>query len=349
LGHNDKVNHSSPKQVGSLTNWATLANTGKNDVLNGAINTSGEMFMWGRNNDGQLGVNDNVDRSSPTQIPGTTWSALILNFSKGALAPKTDGTLWTWGENYLGQLGLNQPTSTKISSPTQIPGTWSTNKNHYATGSGGRTFAIKTDGTLWGWGTDNYGRLGLNGQAGPVTTQYKYSSPVQITTATNWTYLSSNTGNTAVINTSGELFVWGDNYRAQLGLNTQGTYFSSPTQIPGTTWSAVSATYANTMALKTDGTLWAWGYNSNGGQVGDNTTINRSSPVQIPGTNWSAIAGGTSWNAALKSDGTMWVWGYNYGNLAVGDTDHRSSPTQVPGTWGQIQINLRTTRATKVL
>jgi alpha-tubulin suppressor-like RCC1 family protein len=186
LGHNDKVNHSSPKQVGSLTNWATLANTGKNDVLNGAINTSGEMFMWGSNTDGQLAQNETAVSfySSPVQIPGTTWSVLTLNHDDGALAAKTDGTLWVWGNNGFGNLGLNQPNTTKISSPVQIPGTnWSTNKNHYATGSSGRTYAIKTDGTLWGWGTDNYGRLGLNGQAGPVTTQYRYSSPVQIGSA----------------------------------------------------------------------------------------------------------------------------------------------------------------------
>jgi alpha-tubulin suppressor-like RCC1 family protein len=86
-----------------------------------------------------------TSRSSPVQIPGTTWSSISAG-NQHSLATKTDGTLWSWGYNGNGRLGQNN--TTYFSSPVQIPGTsWSSI-------SGGRrhSLATKTDGTLWSWG-----------------------------------------------------------------------------------------------------------------------------------------------------------------------------------------------------
>jgi alpha-tubulin suppressor-like RCC1 family protein len=75
------------------------------------------VFYWA------LGQNSTVSRSSPVQIPGTTWSSISAG-NRHSLATKTDGTLWSWGSNSNGQLGQN--TTTRFSSPVQIPGTtWS--------------------------------------------------------------------------------------------------------------------------------------------------------------------------------------------------------------------------------
>jgi len=342
LGQNNQTIYNSPVQLGSLDNWRTLGggNCDNNNTY-GIINTSGELFVWGWNQNGELGLNDTVYRSSPVQVPGTTWANVIMRHRAGMMAAKTDGTLWTWGINEDGGFGIpSYSHDDRVSSPVQIPGTtWSTLPHHYGTGSSGRCWAVKTDGTLWGWGRDNYGRLGLN-RPSPVSSLW-YSSPVQVTTETNWTYLNSAPGNTSVINTSGELFIWGDNYYAELGLNTQGSYVSSPTQIPGSTWSKVTLGGTSSYAIKTDGTLWAWGENQNGGQLGQVNQTDYSSPVQIPGTNWSKLAdNGQSHIAALKTDGTLWVWGYNNGQLGLGDNGHRSSPTQIPGTdWSDLRSN----------
>ena len=95
-------------------------------------------------------------------------------------AIKTDGTLWSWGYNNLGGLGHNDVVSR--SSPVQVgtDTTWSQVQNcsDYATSK-----ALKTDGTLWSWGNNQFGRLGLNNLV-------QYSSPVQVGTATNWSLLS---------------------------------------------------------------------------------------------------------------------------------------------------------------
>ena len=92
---------------------------------------SRQLWSWGYNTQGQLGVNDRAGRSSPIQIPGSKWGEVASVGTSGGTggnnwAVKTDGTMWIVGDNDKGQLGQNQPTSTDRSSPVQIPGTtWS--------------------------------------------------------------------------------------------------------------------------------------------------------------------------------------------------------------------------------
>ena len=86
-----------------------------------AIKTDGTLWSWGKNNWGHLGHNNQANYSSPTQIGSdTTWSKVAVSGEFKVKAIKTDGTLWSWGYNNKGQLGLNQPTSTHVSSPTQV-------------------------------------------------------------------------------------------------------------------------------------------------------------------------------------------------------------------------------------
>ncbi len=284
------------------------------------------LFSWGSNSSGQLGQNNTTYRSSPVQVPGTTWSSISTGVLH-SLAIKTDGTLWGWGRNFRGELGQNN--RTYYSSPVQIPGTgWS-----FIDGADLHTIAIKTDGTLWAWGRNNEGALGLSD-----TTQY--SSPVQVP-GTTWsnietTKVSSRTVSLAT-KTDGTLWAWGFGEFGELGINVSGNSAtamrSSPVQIPGNTWSSIGAGQNHVLATKTDGTLWAWGANG-AGALGQNNTTYRSSPVQVPGTTWSSVSGGL----ASKTDGTLWVWGVNSsGQLGQNNTAPYSSPIQIPGTtWSSI-------------
>ena len=194
------------------------------------------------------------------------------------------GSLWTWGQNNTGQLGDN--TIVNKSSPVQtVAG--GTNWKQVAYGTN-HTAAIKTDGTLWTWGYNNYGQLG-------DSTIVNKSSPVQtIAGGTNWKQVAGGSVHTAAIKTDGTLWTWGNNGQGQLGDNT-GANKSSPVQTiaGGTNWKQVSVGKDNNAAIKTDGTLWTWGSNLNG-QLGDNTVANKSSPVQTVagGTNWKQVACG---------------------------------------------------------
>jgi len=317
-------------------------------------------WAWGLNSSGQLGNNSIINQSSPVQTiaSGLNWKQISCGKTMtGGI--KTDGTLWTWGGNAsTGQLGDN--TTISKSSPVQtVAG--GTNWRQLSVGllfsldTQGMCAAVKTDGTLWLWGKNNYGQLGDN------TTGNK-SSPVQtIAGATTWNKVSASGSHCGAIKTDGTLWMWGFNNGGQLGANDT-TSRSSPIQTisSGTTWLFVATGAVITAAIKTDGTLWTWGINTLG-QLGDNTTINKSSPVQTiaSGSSWQQVSAGGSNNGganpghmmAIKTDGTLWTWGYNdSGQLGDNTTINKSSPIQTVAagaTWSQVSAGYYTSSATK--
>ena len=114
LGLGNRTYYSSPKQVGALTTWSSIA--ASSHTL--ALKTDGTLWSWGQNNFGQLGLGNTTYYSSPKQIGVlTTWSSITAG-SYHTLALKTDGTLWSWGFNSSGQLGLGN--ITYYSSPKQV-------------------------------------------------------------------------------------------------------------------------------------------------------------------------------------------------------------------------------------
>ena len=230
-GQNDTVRHSSPVQIPGTT-WSTVENSvsAAEDACY-AIRTDGTLWSWGLNESGMLGQNapETSHLSSPTQIPGTTWSK-VFGGRVNAGAIRTDGTLWMWGRNTKGGLGDNSVVLK--SSPVQVPGTtW----KKVACGSYG-TVAVKTDGTLWTWGWGNYGALGQNDRADS-------SSPVQID-GTDWNDVAMGNGNGFGSKTDGTMYAWGRRDYGVIGsVGATATYCSSPTQIPGTNWDKISAGY----------------------------------------------------------------------------------------------------------
>ena len=286
------------------------------------------LYSWGYNVSGQLGLGDNVGRSSPVQVGGlTVWLESTSGYGH-TLAIKSDGSLWAWGKNYNGQLGLGNVTY--YSSPVQVGAltTWS----KIGSGPGGGSdfsLAIKSNGTLWSWGANDSGQLGL----GDSGSYYGRSSPVQVGALTTWANISCGSNFSLAIKSNGSLWAWGNNGYGQLGLGNV-TYYSSPVQVGAlTTWLKVVGGGYYTLAIKTDGTLWTWGRNDNG-QLGLGNVTYRSSPVQVGAlTTWSKIGNGKAHSLAIKTNGTLWSWGKNeYGQLGLGDYGSyygRSSPVQV--------------------
>jgi alpha-tubulin suppressor-like RCC1 family protein len=345
LGDNTVGYKSSPIQtVSGGANWKIIGSAG-NAWHNAAIKTNGTLWLWGKNDYGQMGTNDRTPRSSPIQTiaGGTNWKSVSCGGSH-TTAIKTDGTLWAWGENASGQLGVLD--RTPRSSPVQIiaGGTWAQVSCSLWTVGG-----IKTDGTLWMWGTNSYGSLGIG------TTTGNRSSPVQtVAGGNNWKQVSCGLAHAAAIKTNGELWNWGENSLGELAREDQ-VDRSSPIQTiaAGTNWKLVSCGAAgNTAAIKTNGELWGWGANAQG-QLGTNDRTPRSSPVQTVsgGTNWKSVSCGFGATAAIKTNGEVWVWGLNAsGQLGMGDRTPRSSPVQIiaGGTnWKQIVVGYVHTTAIK--
>ena len=302
-----------------------------------------ELWAWGSGDIGYTAQNNRTQYSSPIQIPGE-WARMKPYHDGSVLAAiKNDSTLWSWGRNFEGALGLNQsyPALNGKSSPTQIPGTW----NVVATGKD-EGVAIKSDNSLYGWGRNHHGQLGLNSEGSSA----RRSRPVQIGSDTTWSDVTGGDFAFMALKSDNTLWTWGDNENTGgLGLNDDADR-SSPTQVPGS-WASMNKgfRYGNA-AIKTDGTLWMWGNNSDG-MMGQNSPepSKRSSPVQIPGS-WSKVDVGDTQTAAIKTDGTLWTWGKNeYGNLGHGNFTKRSSPTQVgtDSTWYDVAMSSIHTIASK--
>ena len=328
LGLGSTANKSSPTQLGS-SNWSNIS---FGQYFGLGVASDGTLWSWGNNSYGKLGLNNTTNYSSPKQVGAlTTWLTVSAGYIHST-AIKTDGTLWVWGNNYGSILGLGN--TTNYSSPKQL-GALTTWKNIVAN-QYGSNIAIKTDGTLWAWGGNYRGLLGL----GDTTSR---SSPVQVGLLTNWKTLAStgeqNANFSAVIKTDGTLWVWGDNQYGQLGLGNL-TSYSSPKQLGLlTTWNNLTINKLGIHAITTDNKLWGWGKNTNG-RLGLGNSTNYSSPKQIGIlTNWLTVAANYNNTAAVKTDGTLWTWGSNsYGQLGLNNASSTYSPVQVGSltTWKSV-------------
>lgn len=249
----------------------------------------------------------------------------LMDVYPSLLPSTTVGGLFTWGIPTCGRLGNNNLVSNVICpSQTAARGNnWSAVQTYSATNCSCSSAALKKDGTLWTWGANQWGQLGVNNLV-------NYSSPVQVGNNTNWRQVAMTQLTTGAVKTDGTLWMWGFNGYGTLGTSNQ-TAASSPVQVAGTNWKQVSVGIINhAAAIKNDGTLWTWGRNLNG-VLGTNDQVNRSSPVQTVagGTNWRAVQVGWGLVAALKTDGTLWTWGNGTcGGLGTGDVIPRSSPVQ---------------------
>lgn len=303
----------------AVSSFMTLSVTSDQPVAAAPGDTA--LVTWGYNYYGQLGHGDRVNRTKPVEV-GTNhnWSAVSAGGDFTA-ASKADGTLWTWGSNRYGQLGQGDITDTEApeqrDSPEQV-GTdtdWKTVSAGYL-----HTVAVKEDGTLWTWGSNDLGQLGQ----GDTTTR---TSPEQVGTDTDWSTASAGWYHTTAIKADGSLWAWGYGNVVGQGDTANRT---SPEQVgTDTDWSTVSAGYLHTVAIKGDGTLWTWGSNSSGELGRDDTGAN--TPGQVGSdSNWAATSAGINLTAAVRTDGTLWTWGSNgYGALGLGDYDDRDRPVQV--------------------
>jgi len=306
-----------------------------------AICNDGFIRAWGGNDTGQLGDSTQVDRYSPvithgvsdvvkvatkfrtslalksdstvwqwgsnaamptvaTQVAGLSGVVAISVGNDHFMALKSDQTVWTWGLNTYGQLGNGSSGGLSLV-PIQV--TAISGVTAIAAGDQ-HSLALKSDGTMWGWGNNDYGQLG-------DSTQVQRNLPVQVHGLANVTGISAALYTSFAIRADSTAWSWGANSSGILGDGSSGTR-----HVPGQVaiLSGVVNIFAGTfhcMAIRSDGTAWAWGDNGSF-QLGDGTQTDRYTPIQVQGlSNVQTLAAGTNHSMALLNNGTVWTCGIN--------------------------------------
>jgi alpha-tubulin suppressor-like RCC1 family protein len=182
--------------------------------------------------------------------------------------------------------------------------------------------ALKGDGTMWTWGGNAQGQLGLD-------TWADKSLPEQVNNNT-WTAMSAGDRHTVAISTRGATYSWGCDVYSQLANPKQ---LCPKQNVPvmitlESSWKSVSAGRCHTLVLKADGTLWSCGIR----KMNDDGTPDMTYMLAEVNTDtdWVAMDAGGCHNVALKADGSLWTWGENgYGQLGIASTMDQDLPCQV--------------------
>ncbi|MCL2847031.1 MAG: hypothetical protein FWE38_05080 [Firmicutes bacterium] len=340
--------------------------TGVSSIATGNLFTltlmpDGNVWGWGRNNHGQLVMQNSIDHRSATRLydfrmhdPRFPWfsttgpnATKVLNdvvaISAGlevghgfGLAITRDGYVYGWADNIDGMLGIGNRYRTLGDQPKDNnPRRMYYINNASAIAAGGRHSLILQDGEVWATGLGSHGRLGLG------TDLSRRIRPERLTTFPAGTvieHIEAGMASSFAIDSTGHLWAWGHNGSGRLGDGTD-THRNTPVRVLGPSVHnagrivEVSSYNAHTLARGADGRVWAWGANWSG-RLGDGTQYERRTPTLVQGiVNATHISAGANHSVAVVG-GNVWTWGENARNQLGRSTpswNDRLTPRQISG------------------
>lgn len=270
LGEGTTQSSTVPVRVGQGANWATVSTSGYHTC---GIRDDQTLWCWGSNQAGQLGVGNDIDSATPLQVgQNANWMTVSAGYSH-TCATQSNGTLWCWGNNNYGELG----NGTTTLSPVPVRVGQATNWSSVTAGGSEFTCGIRTDRSLWCWGSNLVLQLGTG--PGPHLSQ-----PEQVGNTSNWSTVAAGGDHACGTRIDGTIWCWGENFYGALGNGTT-TNNGIPGQVGDRTdWVATDGGNTHQCATRSDGTLWCWGY-SRDGQLGDGTVPSlpfvRTLPVAV--------------------------------------------------------------------
>jgi alpha-tubulin suppressor-like RCC1 family protein len=238
-----------------------------------ALTSTGTVYAWGGNGNGQLGNGTTTDSDVPVPVPTGTAVKAISAGEGHSLAVTTSGNLLAWGFGAAGQLGdgtADQHTPTPVPLPAGVSVTGVAAGQFFS-------LAVTSTGAVFGFGQNDMGELG-NG------TMTSTDTPVMavLPPGTSVRAVTAGCQHTLAITRTGTLLAWGTNGDGQLGTGVPGaTATPMPVSLPGgATVTAATAGCTHSMALTSNGRVFAWGSGANG-RLGNGGTGSRSTPVRV--------------------------------------------------------------------
>lgn len=235
---------------------------------------TGELYAWGLNPSGSLGVGDTTPRSSPVAVlHGLKYTKVAVG-EDSTVGITSEGDLYSWGLNDAGQLGVGDTVSR--SSPVAVLG--GLKFSNVVTISNKSYMALTKNGLAYTWGENNHGQLGDG-------TAIDKSSPVAVAGGLRFGKVPVLSGDGSILifqRGSGVVYGWGKNSSGELGAGDTDDR-SSPTLVLGSKlFYDVKMGPSFAYGFADDGLAYSWGKNTQG-QLGDGTTVDRSSPALISG------------------------------------------------------------------
>ncbi len=311
LGEGDTINKTIPVDVYGL---AGIVAVGAGEYHSLALRKDSTIWSWGNNSNGQLGNGSLINRSLPVQVLGVTHVAAIAAGQNHSLALKRDSTVWDWGYNAYGQLGDSTLNLVACQCKEQAVKVHKLKKIIAIAGGSFHSLALRSDSTVWAWGSN------VDGQLGDSTTTDS-PVPVQVHGLTNVIAIAAGGSHSLALKSDSTLWAWGRNTVGQLGDSTINGEII-PIKINALTGIvAIAASITHSMALKSDSAVYCWGYNYYN-QLGDGTLLDAHFPIHTPYVaHVTNIAAGGSHSIALLNDYSMFGWGNNYYGIGNGTTN----------------------------
>ena len=295
--------------------WTAISVGGEHSC---GVRDDGTLWCWGRGSHSRLGLGDESDRKSPTQVGhDADWESI----SSGAFhtcGVREDGTLWCWGRGSDGRLGVGDQSNR--TTPVQV----GDDMDWESVSSGAfHSCGVREDGTLWCWGRGSDGRLGLGDES-------SRDKPEQVGDDTDWESVSSGSSHTCGVRDDGTLWCWGSGDDGRLGMGDEWDRHTPEQVGDDTDWESVSSGHWHSCGVREDGTLWCWG-DGESGQLGRGDESGRDTPGQVgDDADWESISAGLWHTCGVREDGTLWCWGAGtFGRLGLGDGSDRDTPEQV--------------------
>ncbi len=318
LGLDDFESRTTPTAVGTELGWTAVGAGG--DFTCALRN--GVVWCFGGGSSGQLGAGEFTSSAVPLEVSLPSSAEVISVGSEHACVILDDGRLYCWGQNTEGQLAQEDPwTGPGVNSAVPLPVAPGETFVQVSTGQG-HTCAIRADGTLWCWGRNTSGELGLGeGSAGQLRL------PAQVGSSADWEHIAAGQGHTCGIR-SGELYCWGVNSAGQLGVALEGPVFDPELVVGVVDPASVSVDTFHTCAIRIDGSLLCWGRNIEG-QLGDGTIDAKDVPTPaLPVDAWDLVSAGRFHTCGVRQGAVLCTGENQPGRLGTGDTERRREFTE---------------------
>lgn len=298
----------------------------------------GEVFCWGDNTYGQLGVAPDRALERPARVAVALTAVFIDGGERHMCALDTNGAVYCWGNNDAGQLGQGDQEARYTPSRVKLP------KRARALSSGeSHVCVIDEQAQLYCWGSNNEGQLALDEDTSNDADKSPYVlAPVHVSDA-SWATISAGQSHTCGTQTNGSLWCWGSNYSRQVG-QYEGERFSAPKRVgQDNDWRLAVAGQTHSCALRDDRSLWCWGSNLEGQAypLGAEWRGSEDDPQYMSGVEWKQVYTRFMSSCGLTLDNEGLCWGRNKeGQLGVQDFELRNKPTFVGRGGIQISIGL---------